>query len=133
MRLHHVSVVHAIQLIAGKDQHFVDAILQDVAKVLANGVRGALIPIGTLVDGLLRSQEFDKAIVEMVEAIRLAKVLMQRYGQELSQHIDAINIAVNAVADRDVDQAILARQRYRRFRSNFGQREQTRASSAAQN
>ncbi len=86
----------------------------------------------TLIDGLLSGQQFDEAIIEMVEAIGLSQVLVQRHLTGTVSTRKMRLIAIDAVADRDIDQAIFARQRNAGF-ARIWLAEQTRASSAAQN
>ena len=52
----HVPIVHAVQLVAGQDQHVTDARLLDVTNVLADCVGGALVPVGSFVHRLLGCQ-----------------------------------------------------------------------------
>ena len=58
MRLDHVAIVHAVQLITGEDQHILDAPLLNISQVLSHGVGGTLIPM--LIDALLRGHDIDK-------------------------------------------------------------------------
>ena len=41
----HRAIVHAVDMVAGKDEHIVAACLHDEAEILVDGVRGALVPI----------------------------------------------------------------------------------------
>ena len=129
---HHVAKVHSVELVARKDQHVFDPIFLEVDQILADRVGSPLIPIGSLLDGLLRRQQFDETAAEMIERVGLPQMPMQTLGQELSQDVSPIQSAVDAVADRDVDQAVLGRQRHGRFRANLCQREQTRSSATTE-
>ena len=133
VRLEHVGEVHAVELVAGEDQHVVDARLREVAQVLAHGVGGALVPVGALAVGLLGGQDLDEAAAEVVEAVRAADVPVQADRDELREHVDAVQPAVDAVGDRDVDQPVLAGQRHGRLGAILGERIQPRALPAAQN
>ena len=132
MRLDHVAIVHAVQLIAGQDQDVVDAGLIEVLEVLPHGVGGSLVPVRPRLHRLLSRQQLDKAAVERVEAVRLPNVPMQADRHELRQHIDAIHAAVDAVRQRNVDQPILRRQRHGRLRAVLGQGIQTGSTTAAE-
>ena len=57
----HVAEIHPVELVAGENQHVVDAGLLEVAQVLADGVGGALIPVGRWVDRLLGGEDLDEA------------------------------------------------------------------------
>ncbi len=111
MRGQHFAEVHPVELVAGKDQHVFDSRLQDVAQVLAHGVGRALIPVVLvvgLVHRLLGGEDFDEAAAEIVEAIRAADVAVQARRLELREHVDLVDLAVDAVRDRNVDEPILA-------------------------
>ena len=131
MRDDHVLEVHPVQLVAGEDQHVLDARLLDVAEVLPHGVGGALIPVG-VVERLLGGQHLDEAAVERIEGVGRADVAVQADRIELRQHVAAVQPAVDAVRQGNVDQPILARHRHRRFRAVLRQRIQPRALSAAE-
>ena len=131
MRGDHVLEVHPVELIAGEDQHVLDARLLDVAEVLPHGVGRALIPVG-VVERLLGGQDLDEAAVERVEGVRAADVAVQADRVELRQHVAAVQAAVDAVRQGDVDQPILARHRHGRLGAVLGQRIKPRALSAAE-
>ena len=58
---------------------------------------------------------------------------MQADRVELREHVDAVQPAVDAVRERNVDQPILAGQRHGRLRAILGQRIEPRAAAAAEN
>src|SRR5262249_31698406 len=111
---------------------FLAAVFMDIADVLANRVGGALEPIGPLIS-LLRGQDFDEAAAEGIEFVAIGDVPVQADAQKLRQDINAINAAVDAIADRDIDEAVLAGQGHRRLAAELGQRIEPRATAAAQN
>ena len=131
VRLEHFAEIHAIELVAREDQHVVDARLLDVPQVLPHGVGGALVPVGVVLR-LLGGEDFDEAAVEGVEDIRAADMLVQAGGIELRQHVDAVQAAVDAVGDGDVDEPILSGHGNGRFGTDLGQRVKPRTLSAAQ-
>ena len=51
MTRQHLSVIHAIELVAGKNQHILTVILFNVVDILGYGVSGALIPCTALLRG----------------------------------------------------------------------------------
>ena len=81
------------------------------------------------VERLLGGQNLDEAAAKRVEPVRLADVPVQADGVELRQHIDPVQAAVDAVRHRDIDQAVLARQRHGRLGPVQSQRQQARAAS----
>ena len=98
---------------------------------LAHGVGGALEPVGAL-GRLLGGEHLDEAVREQVEPVGLRDVPVERRGVELRQHEDPLEAGVQAVADRDVDQPVLAAERHGRLRSHVGEREEPRAAAAAE-
>ncbi len=48
-------------------------------------------------------------------------MFVQRNRQKLSQHEDLVDVAVDAIRNRNVDQALLRGQRHGRFGANLGQ------------
>ncbi len=120
VRAEHVHVVHPVQLVTRQDQYMLQVLLIQVPEVLPHSIGRALIPIGTTFHGLLSRQQFHETAAEIVKAIRLSDMAMQGNRQELSQHKDAIDVAVDTVGDRDINQPILAGQRYSRFGANLG-------------
>ena len=132
MRGEHIGVVHAVELVAGEDQHVIGFRFLHVAQVLPHGIGGALIPIRAFV-GLLGGENFDEAPAEAVEHIRAADVAVQTHGVELREHVHAVHAAVDAVRERDIDQPIFPRQRHGRLRAKFRQRIKPSAASAAEN
>ena len=113
--------IEAVKLIAGEDQHQVLVLEVIVVQVLADRVSRALIP-GFLVARLLGGEDVDEATAETVELIRLLDMLMQGRGVELRQDKDLVEARVEAVADRDVDEAVVAREGHRRLAAILGQR-----------
>ena len=89
VRLDQISKIHAIELVAGEDQHFLATILLHVADLLANGVGGALIPAGAF-GGLLGCQDFDEAVAERVELVGVRNVPVQADAEELSEDVNAV-------------------------------------------
>ena len=123
VRFEHGSEVHAVELVAGEDEDVADAVFSEEADLFANGVSGALIPVGTI-EGLLGGEDFDKAVVEQVEIVGLSDVTVETDGIELGEDVDAADIAVDAVGNGYVDEAILATEWYSGFGAVFGKWEE---------
>src|SRR5436190_3806968 len=122
--------IHAIELVAAEDDHVFEIVIDEVDEVFANGVGGALIPrhIGWR---LFRGEDFDEAAAEMIELVRLRDVAVKRRGIELGEEINAFEIGIDAIGDRDIDEAVFAGERHGGFGTLFGEREQPRPSAAA--
>ena len=71
-------------------------------------------------------------MVEHVELVGVGDVPVQADGQELRQDVDAVEAAVDAVADRDVDEAVLAGDRDGRLGPELGEGEQPGPLAAAE-
>src|SRR5262245_38957333 len=99
MRLEHFAEIHAIQLIAREDQNVVDPRLLQITQVLPYGVGSTLIPIGVF-GCLLSGQNLDKPAAEDVERVRAANVPVQADRIELSQDIQPIQAAIDAIGKR---------------------------------
>ena len=56
---------------------------------------------------------------------------VQRGGVELRQHVDVAEAGVDAIADRDIHQAVFARERHRGFGALLRQGKEPRARAAA--
>src|SRR5262249_55891748 len=98
---------------------------------LADGVGCALVPLRRLV-GLLRRQDFHETPIERVELVRVRNMPMEADRQELRQDVDAVQFAVDAITDRDVDEAVLAGDGDGRLAAEFGQGIQPSAATAAE-
>ena len=137
MRGEHLGEVHAVELVAGEDQHVLDARLR--AGGAGSCARRRPCPgtspacSSSSVERLLGGEDFDEAAAEVVEAVRAADVAVQAHRLELREHVDLVDLAVDAVRERDVDQPILAGQRHGRLRAIGRERQQPRAATAAQN
>ncbi len=126
-----VAVIHAVQVVAGQDQGVGGVGRFDLDDLLAHGVGGALVP-GVAARGLLGRQDLDPAAMESVEDVGARDVPVQGDRVELGQDGDAGDAGVDAVADGDVDQAVLAGDGHGGLGPLVGQRVQARAAPAAQ-
>ncbi len=91
----------------------------------------ALEPVGGL-GRLLGGDDVDERLREVVEAVGLADVPVERRGIELRQHEDAPDAGVQAVADGDVDEPVLAADRHGRLGAAVGEGVEALALPAAQ-
>ena len=131
VRFEELAEVHAVEMVAGEDEEVLGVEALEVARGLAHGVRRALEP-RRAVGRLLGGEHFDEALREHVEPVGLRDVAVERRRVELRQHEDALEAGVQAVADRNVDQPVLARERHGGLRAHVRQREQARAAAAAE-
>jgi len=99
--------IHPVELVAAQDEEIIVRLLEKVAQVLANRVGRALIPLCAF-GSLLSGENIDEAARKIVEFVARLDVAMERHAVELRQHINRAQSRVEAVADRDIDQAIFA-------------------------
>ncbi len=132
VRVDELGVVHAIELIAGEDQVVVGVVAGEMPRGLPDRVRRALVPV-RVVGRLFGGENLDEALVEDVHPVRLSDVTVERRRVELREHENAPHVGVQAVADRDVDQPVLAANRHGGFRALLCERKQPRALAAAEN
>ena len=92
----------------------------EVDQVPSYGIRSALVPIVAMF-GLFGRQNFDKAFPETVKPISILNVPVKGCRVELAEKLNAIVTRIEAIADRYVDQPVLASKRDGRFASQFGQ------------
>ena len=64
--------------------------------------------------------DLHEASIKIVKLIGIGDVAMEADAQELSEHINAIETAVEAIADRHVNEAVLARDRHGRLAAQHG-------------
>ena len=128
----HAAVIHLVNVIAGQDEDVARIGSLDGVDVLIDGVGGALVPV--FVDALLRRQHFDVFVqFARQEAPAGADVARQAAGLVLRQHEDAAKIAVDAIGEREIDDAIESAERHGRLGAIAGQGFQPRALAPGQN
>ena len=101
----HLRVVHLVDVIARQHDHVMRAFLNDRIHVLVHRVGGALIPV--LADAFLRRQNFDE-LAELFrhDAPAHADVAVQRQRFVLRGDEDAAQAGIDAVAQREIDDAV---------------------------
>ncbi len=125
-----LPVIHAVELVAGKnDEVFVGA-LEEIPEILAHRIGRALIPLRPF-GSLLRGKDLDKAGAEIVEFVAGVDVPVQRCAVELGQDVDPPDAGIQTIADRDVPQPVFAPEGNRRLRALPGQGKQPCARPAA--
>lgn len=82
-----VLEVHAVELVAGKNDNNGIVFDGDVGEVLANGVGSSLVPVVTMF-GLFCGQNVDKAAAEIVEFVGFLDMAMQGSGIKLREQVD---------------------------------------------
>ena len=112
MALHHVGVVHFIDMVAGEDDHILGVVQVDEADVLVDGVGRTLVP-GAALAALIGGQDVDAAgAAVQVPRLAAADVAVQFQRAILGQNADRVNAGVGAVGQGEVDDAVLAAEGY---------------------
>ena len=107
MLLHHLAVIHFVDVIAGEDEDVLGLLGADGINVLVNGVGCALIPL--VADPLHGGKDFDELSDFAAEDVpALADVTVQRQGFVLGEDVNAAQVRVEAVGEGDVDDAVHA-------------------------
>jgi hypothetical protein len=127
-----LGVVHAIELVAGEHQVVVGFVPGNMPRRLPDRVGRALVPV-RVVGRLFGGENLDEALVEDVHPVRLSDMPVERRRVELREHEDPPHVGVQAVADRDVDQPVLAANRHGGFRALLCERKQPLALASAEN
>ncbi len=113
---HERLVIHLVDMVAGEDDDHVGRVVLDDAEVAEDGIGGAAIPLGDPTAGDVRLEELDAA-VRAIEVPRLADadVVVERAGVVLGQDEDVVDVGVDAVRQREVDDPVLATERHGRL------------------
>ncbi len=107
-------------MVPGEYQHVVRRVAAQDVEVLVHRVRGAAVPVDR--DALLRGQELHELVEASVEEAPTAlHVPDQALRLVLRADPDAPDAGVDAVGEREIDDAELAAERHRRFRAPLGQ------------
>ena len=122
MGFYQVTIIHTIKLIARQNDHVFNFVLIEINKVFSYGVGGSLVPIAAGTQSFLCCQQLDEPTREMIKRISHSDMAVQADGHKLCQHIDPINLTVQAIGDGDIDQPVHSRQGNRWFAANRGER-----------
>jgi hypothetical protein len=118
--LHHLVIVHLVNMIPGEDEDQIRLLLLEGIKVLENGISRPLIP--TFVQPLLRRNECDEFPQLATEQIPTQlDVAIQGDGFILGQNVDPPDVGVDAVAEGEVDDPVNAPKGNGRLRPILGQ------------
>ena len=132
MLAQNLAVVHPVKLVAAQNDIVIDRTLEEIPKVLSDGVGRSLVPMRAL-GRLLRRENLDETWREIVELVARVDMPVQRHAIELGEHIDAPNAGVQTIANRDINQPVLATKRHGGLGPFFCQREESGAGSSTHN
>jgi hypothetical protein len=120
--LKEVQIIHPVELVTAQNDVVIKWPFEEIPEVLANGIRGSLVPSCTL-RGLLGCQDLDEVGRKIIKFVTSVDVTVEGSAVELRQYIDPAQAGIEAIADRYIDQPILASERYGRLRSILRKRE----------
>ena len=127
-----ISVILLADLVAGQDDDVLRVITVNEGNVLVNCVGSALVPVRA--SGLLVGRQHMDAAMQAVKVPRLAvaDVFIQDQRLILGQDANGVNIRVDTVGQRKVDDTVLTAERNRRLSQLLGQRVEARTLAASQ-
>ncbi len=111
-------------MIPSQNENIFDSRTLNFDELAADGIGCALVPTGAA-RGLFRRPDLDPALSENIAAVGAKDVAMERNRVELGRDSNFVDTRIEAVADGNIDQAILSRDRHGRLRAHFCQRVQT--------
>ena len=120
----HPAVVHLVDVVAGENEDVPRLLGADGIDVLVDGVGGAGVPV--LADALHGRKDLDE-LAEFIGDHRppaFADVAIEGERLVLGKDVDATQIGVDAVGQRDVDDAVLPGKRNGRLGTIAGQGKQ---------
>jgi hypothetical protein len=100
-------IIHAVELISGKDQLVVVVASGEAMQVLPHGIGGSLKPIAIL-HCLLGGEHFDETLAELIEAISERDVPVERRRIVLGEHKHPVQSGIDRIAYRNIDKSILS-------------------------
>ena len=121
----HRPIVHAINMVTGKDENIVVAGLHNEVQVLVDRVGGALVPVRLPVPSIWLEYVNAALLPVQVPGFANADMLVQRVGAILCQHSDISDAGVDAIAQGEINDAILAGERNRRLGTLLGEETQS--------
>ena len=111
----HPAVIHLVDVVAGENDHVLRLFTANRVDVLVNGVRRAHIPVGA------RPLHRRHQLKELPKLLRhnprppFANVPVQRQRLVLRQDVNLAQSRVDAIGQRDIDDAVMPAKRYGRL------------------
>ena len=98
-------------MVARQDEHVLGVVAFNEVDVLVNGVGSALVPVGT--SGRLIRRQHMYAAVQAVQVpwLSVADVLVEQQRLVLRQDTDCVDAGIDAVGEREINDAVLAAER----------------------
>ena len=128
----HGSVIHFVNMVAGKNQDVIRIIALNKGDVLVDGVGRSLVPLGFFAPGIGRKNLNAAVGTVQMPGLTVSDILVKLQRLILGQNSHRINAGVDAVGQREINDAVLTAKRNCRFRGVFRQHHQTAALATGQ-
>ncbi len=126
VKLDHLLDIHPVDMVRAEHRDQVGLGVVDQIEILKNRIRGALVP--QLAHPHLRRDWDDKVVGQHpAELPSVLEMLDQRLRAPLHQNVDRVDARVDEIGENEIDDAIFAAERHRRFGAIAGQRMQPRS------
>ena len=109
----HGPVIHLVDVVAGENKGQVGLALAQVTQILVDGIGGAVIPVlgGAGLVGLEQAHAAAQAV--QVPGLADANVLVERMGTVLGQDGHVVDVRIDAVGKREINDTVFAGERHR--------------------
>ena len=132
MEADHLRIVHLINMVTGKDQHIVRLIALNKGDVLIDGIRRSLIPLRFFALCVRRQNLHTAMGTVQPPRLAVADILIQFQRLILGQNTHSIDLGVDTVGKRKIDDSVLSAEGNCRFRRILSQNHQAASLPASQ-
>ena len=132
MELEHLVVIHFVDVVPAQHGHILGIIAVHKGDVLIDGVGGALVPGLGFRLGVGREDVRAAPVAVQVPGLAVADVVVQLQGLVLGEHAHGVDAGVDAVGQREIDDAVFAAEGHRGLGGVLGEHIQTASLAAGQ-
>ena len=134
MVVQHLVVIHLVDMVTRQNKDIFRIHRIQEIQVRRNRICGTAVYLKVLRILLTRRQNIDTAIIGIKSPVMIScNIRIQQHRLILSQHADCIDVRVRAVAERKVDNPVLAAEMDSRLRDFLGQFMQAGSPSSCKN
>lgn len=120
-------------MVTGENQHVLRVIQVNKADVLVNGIGRAFVPDACVTGGSVGRQHVDTAVgVVQIPGLAVAQIRVELERAVLGQNPHSVNAGIDAVGEREVDDAVFAAEGEGWLCNVLGQRVEPAALTAGQ-
>src|SRR5271156_71512 len=129
--LEHAPIIHFVNVVTGEDDHVLRLLRADGVDVLVDGVGRPHVPV--FADSLHGGQDFDELANFTAKNVpAFANLAIQRERLVLGEDKDAAQAGVDAVGERNIDDAVDAAEGYGWFGAVAGERIEALAGASSE-